>query len=121
MTIFFFFFYFFFYHSPYEISHPKGGKRRGCGGDCCKPKPKGTSVGNAPVQSPRTGTCYFMAALATITNVSNHIQKICVDWDSNIGVYGFLFFRDGAWVSTVVDDQLVVIREHGKYELFFGR
>lgn len=73
------------------------------------------------MQSPRTGTCYFMAALATVLNVPELLKGICVEHDSEVGVYGFVFFRDGAWLSTVVDDQLVVIREHSKYELFFGR
>lgn len=34
------------------------------------------------------------------------MDKICVARDEDCGVYGFVFFRDGEWVSTVVDDNL---------------
>lgn len=31
-----------------------------------------------------------------------HMDKICVARDEECGVYGFVFFRDGEWISTVV-------------------
>lgn len=34
------------------------------------------------------------------------MDKICVARDEECGVYGFVFFRDGEWISTVVDDNL---------------
>lgn len=30
------------------------------------------------------------------------MDKICVARDEECGVYGFVFFRDGEWISTVV-------------------
>jgi hypothetical protein len=34
------------------------------------------------------------------------MNKICVARNEEVGVYGFVFHRDGAWISTVVDDNL---------------
>lgn len=34
------------------------------------------------------------------------MQKACVIQNEECGVYGFVFFRDGEWISTVVDDNV---------------
>ena len=34
------------------------------------------------------------------------MDKVCVARDEECGVYGFVFHRDGDWISTVVDDNL---------------
>jgi len=34
------------------------------------------------------------------------MEKICVMRDEEVGVYGFVFYHDGEWISTVVDDSL---------------
>lgn len=34
------------------------------------------------------------------------MDRICVARDEECGVYGFVFYRDGEWISTVVDDNL---------------
>ncbi|RKK11185.1 hypothetical protein BFJ66_g18332, partial [Fusarium oxysporum f. sp. cepae] len=34
------------------------------------------------------------------------MNKICVARNEEVGVYGFVFHRDGAWISTVVDDNI---------------
>ncbi|RIA92740.1 hypothetical protein C1645_736092 [Glomus cerebriforme] len=52
------------------------------------------------------GDCWFVAALGVVTNISGLLETICVARDEVVGVYGFIFFKDGDWVSTVVDDQL---------------
>ena len=54
-------------------------------------------------------TCWFVAALSTIRNcrpTQDLIQRICVNRDEEVGVYGFLFFRDGLWTHVIVDDKL---------------
>lgn len=38
------------------------------------------------------------------------IEKLCVARDERVGVYGFVFFRDGEWISEVVDDRLALRR-----------
>ncbi|KAK7423888.1 hypothetical protein QQX98_000759 [Neonectria punicea] len=52
------------------------------------------------------GDCWWLAALATIAHRKDLMNKICVERDEECGVYGFVFHRDGEWVSTVVDDNL---------------
>lgn len=59
------------------------------------------------------GDCWFLAALATIANMPNLLESICVARDEQVGVYGFIFFRDGEWISEVIDDQLYLT--HGPY------
>lgn len=34
------------------------------------------------------------------------MQRVCVVQNEECGVYGFVFHRDGEWISTVVDDNL---------------
>ena len=54
-------------------------------------------------------TCWFIAALSTVRNCKlgqDLIRRVCVDRDEEVGVYGFLFFRDGEWTSVIVDDKL---------------
>ncbi|CAG8774555.1 35318_t:CDS:2, partial [Racocetra persica] len=69
------------------------------------------------------GDCWFIASLAVITNIPKLLETICVARDEEVGVYGFIFFKDGDWVSTVVDDQLFTsayAKVHGDYESIVG-
>ena len=52
------------------------------------------------------GDCWFLSALCAISNKKNLIDRICVARDEKVGVYGFVFHRDGEWFHTVVDDKL---------------
>jgi hypothetical protein len=52
------------------------------------------------------GDCWFIAAVATICSNPELIRKVCVEKDEECGVYGFVFYRDGEWTWTVVDDNL---------------
>jgi hypothetical protein len=52
------------------------------------------------------GDCWFIAAVATICSNPELIRKVCVEKDEECGVYGFVFYRDGEWIWTVVDDNL---------------
>ncbi|KAL7940678.1 hypothetical protein V8C42DRAFT_356099 [Trichoderma barbatum] len=52
------------------------------------------------------GNCWWVAAVATIANRRDIMEKICVARDEACGVYGFVFHKDGGWISTVVDDNL---------------
>ena len=58
----------------------------------------------------RDGDCWFIAALCTLSNVKGLIEKVCVARDEQVGVYGFVFHRDGEWTSTIVDDKLFLIK-----------
>ena len=52
------------------------------------------------------GDCWFIAAVATICSNPELMKKVCVEKDEECGVYGFVFYRDGEWIWTVVDDNL---------------
>ncbi|KAF2849657.1 cysteine proteinase [Plenodomus tracheiphilus IPT5] len=52
------------------------------------------------------GDCWLIAAVASICSHPELINKVCVERDAECGVYGFVFYRDGEWIWTVVDDNL---------------
>jgi hypothetical protein len=52
------------------------------------------------------GDCWFLSALATVSTAPGLVEKLCVARDEQVGVYGFIFFRDNAWVTVVIDDML---------------
>lgn len=58
------------------------------------------------VRQGRDGDCWLMAALCTLSNKSGLIEKICVAHNQDVGVYGFVFHRDGEWVSEIIDDKV---------------
>ncbi|KAF8799636.1 hypothetical protein BYT27DRAFT_7263722 [Phlegmacium glaucopus] len=35
------------------------------------------------------------------------VEKFCVTRDEKVGVYGFIFFRDNAWVTVIIDELVV--------------
>lgn len=74
------------------------------------------------------GDCWFLSALATVSNAPELVKTFCVDvrnspslchpiqWllrhpfgvhtqrDEEVGVYGFIFFRDNGWETVVIDE-----------------
>lgn len=58
------------------------------------------------VRQGRDGDCYLMAALCGLGNMEGLIDKVCVARDEVVGVYGFVFHRDGEWQECIVDDKL---------------
>ncbi|KAL2001045.1 hypothetical protein VTN02DRAFT_2304 [Thermoascus thermophilus] len=58
------------------------------------------------VRQGRDGDCWLMAALCTMGNKSGLIERICVARNEKVGVYGFVFYRDGEWQQCIVDDKL---------------
>lgn len=55
------------------------------------------------------GDCWFLSALETICSLepARHlVDRICVKYDQDVGVYGFLLYRDGEWNSVIIDDKL---------------
>ncbi|KAF2786476.1 cysteine proteinase [Melanomma pulvis-pyrius CBS 109.77] len=61
---------------------------------------------SSDVQQGNNGDCWFIAAVATICSNPGLMDKICVEKDEECGIYGFVFYRDGEWIWTVVDDNL---------------
>ncbi|KAI8682544.1 Calpain catalytic domain-containing protein [Fusarium sp. Ph1] len=62
--------------------------------------------------------CWWLAALATINCRKDLMERICVARDEECGVYGFVFYRDGEWISTVVDDNLYLTQEDFDQEIY---
>ncbi|OQE26736.1 hypothetical protein PENSTE_c005G00101 [Penicillium steckii] len=58
------------------------------------------------VRQGHDGDCWLMAALCTMGNKTSLIERICVAQDQKIGIYGFVFYRDGEWQQCIVDDKL---------------
>ncbi|KAK4222126.1 putative calpain [Podospora fimiseda] len=56
--------------------------------------------------------CWWLSAVATICHRLELMERICVtgkdEEAAECGVYGFVFWRDGAWIGTVIDDQLLL-------------
>ena len=52
------------------------------------------------------GDCWFLSALCAVSNKPGQVEKICVARDEAVGVYGFVFHRDGEWIQTIIDDKL---------------
>lgn len=64
------------------------------------------------VRQGRDGDCWFMAALCTLSNKPGLIERICVARDERVGVYGFVFHRDGEWISEIIDDKVSFLLSH---------
>ncbi|KAK4644612.1 hypothetical protein QC761_306400 [Podospora bellae-mahoneyi] len=61
---------------------------------------------SSDIKQGSNGDCWWLAAVATITHRKDLMDRVCVVRDEEVGVYGFVFYRDGEWISTVVDDNL---------------
>ncbi|EPE07696.1 calpain family cysteine protease [Ophiostoma piceae UAMH 11346] len=70
------------------------------------------------IRQGRLGDCWWIASVATIAHRTDLMERICVARDETCGVYGFVFQRDGAWVSVVVDDNLYLQREDFFVEMY---
>ncbi|KAK1971428.1 calpain family cysteine protease [Colletotrichum sublineola] len=62
------------------------------------------------VRQGRDGDCWLMAALCNLSNKPGLIEKVCVAHDQHVGVYGFVFHRDGEWFSEIIDDKLYLTK-----------
>ncbi|KAG6828438.1 hypothetical protein H0H92_007965 [Tricholoma furcatifolium] len=61
------------------------------------------------------GNCWFLSALATMSTAKGLVEKFCVARDEQVGVYGFIFFRDTAWVTVIIDE--LVLSQCHKYQV----
>ncbi|KAJ4247167.1 hypothetical protein NW762_013306 [Fusarium torreyae] len=62
------------------------------------------------VRQGRNGDCWLMACLCTLSEKPGLIERLCVAHDQDVGVYGFVFYRDGEWISEIVDDFLYLTK-----------
>jgi hypothetical protein len=64
------------------------------------------TVTPADVRQGSLGDCWLMASLTALASMEDGIKRICIEHDMKIGIYGFVFFRDGEWIVSIVDDKL---------------
>ncbi|KAK4194521.1 putative calpain [Triangularia verruculosa] len=74
---------------------------------------------SSDIKQGSNGDCWWLAAVATIAHRKDLMDKVCVCRDEEVGVYGFVFYRDGEWISTVVDDNLYL--EHPDFDYYGDR
>ena len=60
------------------------------------------------VRQGRDGDCWLMAALCNLSNKPGLIERLCVAHNQDVGVYGFVFHRDGEWFSEIIDDKVIL-------------
>ncbi|PKS10358.1 hypothetical protein jhhlp_002109, partial [Lomentospora prolificans] len=64
------------------------------------------NVSSSDIIQGSIGNCWIIAALSALIDVEGGIQRLCVEWDTRVGIYGFVFYRDGEWVYSIIDDKL---------------
>ncbi|KAI0887153.1 cysteine proteinase [Annulohypoxylon maeteangense] len=65
---------------------------------------KNTAADN--VKQGSLGDCWLIASLSALANVEDGLKRMCVEYDTRIGIYGFVFYRDGEWIYSIIDDKL---------------
>ncbi|KAK3323026.1 hypothetical protein B0H66DRAFT_602440 [Apodospora peruviana] len=63
-------------------------------------------ISGSDVKQGGLGDCWLMASFSGLANVEDGIKRICVEYDTKIGIYGFVFYRDGEWIYSIIDDKL---------------
>jgi hypothetical protein len=71
-----------------------------------KPQFEIDGFSSSDVRQGANGDCWFIAAVAMICSNAELMNRVCVERDEECGVYGFVFYRDGEWIWTLVDDNL---------------
>ncbi|KAI8648145.1 Calpain catalytic domain-containing protein [Fusarium sp. Ph1] len=64
------------------------------------------NVNGSDVQQGALGNCWFTGALTALGNFPDELKRICVAYDTEVGIYGFVFYRDGEWIQSIIDDKL---------------
>jgi hypothetical protein len=59
---------------------------------------------SSDIEQGNLGDCWFLSGLAAVATVPNLLERICVERDELVGVYGFVFFRDGHWTDVIIDE-----------------
>lgn len=88
------------------------------------------NISSSDVKQGSLGDCWIIASFSGLANVKDGIKRLCVEYDTStfcrirqapregpqsprtytfvaeIGIYGFVFYRDGEWIYSIIDDKL---------------
>lgn len=103
--------------------------KTGPGYDCTVGKPAGVKRMTELVENPvlfkggiaagdvvqgQVGTCFMLGAVAAIAaNNSKAIEKVFIDYNTELGIYGVRFNVHGEWTHVIIDDYMPV-DEYGR-------
>lgn len=48
------------------------------------------------------GNCWFLSGAAAVATMPELVENFCVARDEQVGVYGFMFQRNGIWTDVIV-------------------
>lgn len=64
------------------------------------------NISGSDVKQGSLGDCWLVASLSGLANVKDGIPRICVEHDTRIGIYGFVFYR-GACHATPLSEPVL--------------
>ncbi|KAM6513384.1 hypothetical protein FALCPG4_015809 [Fusarium falciforme] len=50
--------------------------------------------------------CWLMTGLVALANIPAAVKRTCVSYNTTVGVYGLVLYRDGEWIYSIIDDKL---------------
>lgn len=50
-------------------------------------------ISGSDLKQGRLGDCWIISSLSGLASVEDGIKRMCVAYDTRIGIYGFVFFR----------------------------
>ncbi|KAH6951135.1 hypothetical protein BKA56DRAFT_682422 [Ilyonectria sp. MPI-CAGE-AT-0026] len=64
------------------------------------------NINGGDVKQGNLSDCWLMAGLIALANIPTSLKRICVAYNLEVGIYGFVFCRDGEWIYSIIDDKL---------------
>ncbi|KAJ2901442.1 uncharacterized protein MKZ38_001872 [Zalerion maritima] len=68
-----------------------------------------SNISSSDIKQGALGDCWLISGLSGLANAPELLKRLCVAYDTNIGIYGFVFYRDGEWVYSIIDDKLYLL------------
>ncbi|KAI8710269.1 Calpain catalytic domain-containing protein [Fusarium sp. LHS14.1] len=64
------------------------------------------NIHGGDVKQGNLSDCWLMAGLIALANIPASLKRICVAYNVDVGIYGFVFYRDGEWIYSIIDNKL---------------
>ncbi|EXK25332.1 hypothetical protein FOQG_14655 [Fusarium oxysporum f. sp. raphani 54005] len=61
------------------------------------------NVDGEDVKQGKLSNCWFVAGLTALANLEHGLTQTCAAHDTEVGVYGSVVYRDGAWTYKIID------------------